>query len=396
LSRKGSRWSWWGVLLAIAAGLVAFPLYRPDRDAPFEIIDFSETLPFLTGGSSFLERFEALFGYYLTHGRLAVGLSAGLAAKWSVFAWWTPGWQWMRFGVCLAVVFLAWRLLRNLGANRIGAAAGASLFLVAETVAPGWLRPSLNEPFGTLVLLSMCLVACRYQRSPHPGWLATILALHVVLLVLTKETLVAALFLPLGLALCVGSDGILLWPRWSRRNVLLVTSSLVAITAVALPVLWAIGQAGADGYARQFGSGDELISNSIFGLLPAVIPFEPFSSPGWAATVGILGPGLGRRSGTGPQHVRELAAQRDPSRSGPGPVAGPSTRLPALAASTPLLHDPVPPWDCNHSVGVGYPADAGERDRETHDDGRGGHSVALFRYRLLGSNFQVFRITPSV
>jgi hypothetical protein len=127
--------------------------------------------------------------------------------------------------------------------------------------------------------------------------------------VLTKETLVAAVFLPLGLALCVESDGILLRPRWSRRNVLLVTSSLFAVTAAALPVLWAIGQAGADGYARQFGSGDELLSNSIFGLLPAAIPFEPFSSPGWAATVALIAWVLVLVAGLGPTRSTSRSRQ---------------------------------------------------------------------------------------
>ena len=34
-----------GWLLFVTAALAAFLLYRPDTGAPFEIVDFSETLP---------------------------------------------------------------------------------------------------------------------------------------------------------------------------------------------------------------------------------------------------------------------------------------------------------------------------------------------------------------
>src|SRR5512145_2741937 len=127
-SRKGLGDSGVGWALFGAAALVAFLLYRPDTAAPFEIVDFSETLPILTEGQGFTDRFQGLVSYYLQHGRAAFGLSAGLAARWSLFEWWTPGWQWARFLVCLAVVVLTWRLLRLLGASRAGAAAGAGLF----------------------------------------------------------------------------------------------------------------------------------------------------------------------------------------------------------------------------------------------------------------------------
>jgi hypothetical protein len=274
---------------------VAFLLYRPDTAAPFEIVDFSETLPILTEGQGFTDRFQGLVSYYLQHGRAAFGLSAGLAARWSLFEWWTPGWQWARFLVCLGVVVLTWRLLRALGASRAGAAAGASLFVVSETAAPGWLRPALNEPFGTLVLLAASLAACQYQASTRPGRQAGLIAALVALLILTKETLAAAAFLPVALALCRGTDGWLRWPERSRRNALLVGSVGAAVVVMAVPVLWAISQAAAQGYARQFGASDGLLSNAVFGLLPAVIPFTPIApTPRWAvlaadmAWIGVL------------------------------------------------------------------------------------------------------------
>jgi hypothetical protein len=275
-----------GVILFFVAAIVAFLLYRPDTDAPFEIIDFSETLPFLTDGKDFGDRFARLVGYYLQHGRAAFALSAGLAAKWTLFEWWTPGWQWTRYFVSLAVVVLSWHLLRALGANRIGAAFGASLFVVSETVATGWLRPSVNEPFGTLLLLSASLLACRYQQAVAPVRLALAIAMLLGAMIVVKETLVAATFFPIVLATCRGADGWMGRPVFSSRNRTLLGFSVVTIAIAAIPVLWALTQATPDGYARQFGAGGSLLSNAVFGELPAVIPFTPVSQPpGWAATV---------------------------------------------------------------------------------------------------------------
>jgi hypothetical protein len=276
------------VLLLLAA-VVAFLLYRPDTAAPFEVVDFSETLPILTDGQNFDERFRGLVRYYLTHGRTAVGLSAGLAAKWTTFGWWTPGWQWTRYVVLLVVVMLTWRLLRVLGASRVGAAAGASLFVVSETAAPGWLRPAVNEPFGTLLLLSAALVACRFQAAERPAITAGLVAILVVLMILSKETLVAAVILPVALGLCRGVDGLLRWPRWSGRNGVLLTAVTVAAIAMAVPILWALTQAVPEGYTRQFGAADGVLSNAAFGVLPAIIPFAPISlRPGWVVAVADL------------------------------------------------------------------------------------------------------------
>ena len=69
VSRKGSSDRVVELLLLAGAALVAFLLYRPDTNAPFEIIDFSETLPILTDGQDFGDRFLGLVQYYLQHGR---------------------------------------------------------------------------------------------------------------------------------------------------------------------------------------------------------------------------------------------------------------------------------------------------------------------------------------
>jgi hypothetical protein len=227
-----------------------------------------------------------LVHYYLQHGRAAFGLSAGLAAKWSLFEWWTPGWQWTRYLVGLAVVVLSWQLLRALGANRTGAAVGSALFIVSETAAPGWLRPQVNEPFGTLLLLSVSLLACRYQASARPERFAAGIAVLLAAMIVVKETLIAATFFPLALALCRAPDGLLARPVWSPRNRMLLAWCGAALFIACVPVIWALTQTAPDGYARQFGASGSVSSNAVFGVLPALVPFTPVSQPpGWAATV---------------------------------------------------------------------------------------------------------------
>jgi hypothetical protein len=288
--RKGLSVRFTGWLLFIAAAVLAFLIYRPDTDAPFEIIDFSETLPFLTDGQSFSDRFSGLVGYYLRHGRAAFALSAGLAAKWSLFGWWTPGWQWSRYFVGLAVVVCAWHLLRALGANRTGASLGAALFIVSEAAAPGWLKPQVNEPFGTLLLLGASLLACQYQRTVNSSRFAIAIALLLGAMIVVKETLIAATFFPIVLALCRSADGLLGWPTRSPRNRTLLFACVVSLAVASMPVLWALTQATPEGYARQFGANDSLLSNAIFGVVPALIPFTPVSQPpGWATTATDLG-----------------------------------------------------------------------------------------------------------
>jgi hypothetical protein len=278
-----SRWR--SPLLLVAAALLAFLLYRPDINAPFEIVDFSETLPILADGDGFLDRFLGLYRYYLGHGRAAIGLSAGLAAKWSIFEWWTPGWQWTRFVVGMTLVALTWRLCRTLGANVFGAAFAGLLFVVAETAAHGWIKPSLNEPFGTVLLIAASLVACRFQGTERPTRLALSIAALLGAMILVKETLVAATFFPIGLAISRNAHGQFTTPARSRRNttLLLLCGTTIAVTAMA--VAWALTQTASDGYARQFGASDSLVSNALFGLLPSILPFPPVSEPpAWFAT----------------------------------------------------------------------------------------------------------------
>jgi hypothetical protein len=51
-------------LALVLAVVVAFIIYRPDRDLPFDNLDFSEFLPILQSSESFWERTRELTRHY--------------------------------------------------------------------------------------------------------------------------------------------------------------------------------------------------------------------------------------------------------------------------------------------------------------------------------------------
>lgn len=311
-ARDGRLTRGW-VLFAAAMG-VAILLYRPQTPAPFEVIDFSETLPYLTSDGSTWSRTLDLIRYYQAHGRFAPLLSAGLVAKWDLFGWWTPGWQWTRFVVLAGVLALAWSLLRTLRASPLGATAGTSVFLLSHTAAPGWLRPALNEPFGTLTLLAASLLACHHQATRRPALLAGAVAALLGVSVLCKEMLVGMAFLPIVIALCRNRDGLLEVPSATARNGLLIGMCAVVLLAALAPTAWTALHANPDGYVRDFGSGMS-ISNALFALLSTLFPFTSTTQAvgvltavtvvAWLLLL-VLGWRVGRASSAERRHARIL------------------------------------------------------------------------------------------
>src|SRR5688572_17342855 len=97
------------------AFLATFLVYRPDRNVPFDFVDFSEFLPLLQG-DSFFARLKSLLDYYLNQqGRANVVPYAILAAKWGWFGDYSPAWQWLRFGTMWGIILLTFLLLRRIG-----------------------------------------------------------------------------------------------------------------------------------------------------------------------------------------------------------------------------------------------------------------------------------------
>ena len=73
------------------------------------------------------------------------------------------------------------------------------MFLAAPAAAVGWIRLTMGEPLGTLMLLALCLTIVPARRLPGNHWRWVGVGLLTAGILLTKEMLAAALLLPLGL-----------------------------------------------------------------------------------------------------------------------------------------------------------------------------------------------------
>jgi hypothetical protein len=271
--------------LAVA---VAYLIYRPDRELPFHHLDFSEFLPVLQSSSSFLDGFSRLAEFYGRFGRANVIPYALLSAKWELFGWWSPGWQWSRFAVMVAILVLLFRLLRRLGASAPAAAAGCSLFLVAPPATRGWIQLTMAEPLGTLLLLALCLTVIPSEETPlsRARWAAAGLLILGVLL--TKEMLVATFVLPLGLSLLTDEAGRLSTPAL-RRHVKQLVVLLVGVGVVAGAVLVrAILAAPSGAYYSAYGQFRRPTLETMAIWLATISPIDPAGDLPGAAKVAAL------------------------------------------------------------------------------------------------------------
>lgn len=277
--------------LLIAVGLVAmaFLVYRPDRLRPFHILDFSEFIPILVRGDGLVDGSRGLLEYYASQGRFNAIPYVLLALKWELFSWWTPGWQIARAGMMVTLFLMTYVLLRRLGASRLGALVGGSVFFWAPSAADGWVRMTIAEPLGAAIAIALALRALRFQRLERWGREVAIMALGAVCLLWTKELLAPLLLLPVGLALTVQPDGSFALPAWTRRNVVLLIvvalASLIAIIPIAMLYFGAEDAA----YASMYGSGMQSLSGLLAIWVTALVPFELVVVPAnllWALALG--------------------------------------------------------------------------------------------------------------
>jgi hypothetical protein len=278
-----------GAVALVLALLGAFIMHRPDRELPFDNLDFSEFLPILQSSESFWERIPALMDYYARHGRANLLPYVLLSAKWEVFGWWSPGWQWSRYAVMVGVIVLAFLLLRRLGATILGSAAGASVFLVAPAAVRGWIRLTAAEPLGTLLLLALCLtiLPARRLRESRTRWLAV--ALLAIGVLLTKEMLAAALVLPVGLLLLTDDDGRVRAPAMTRQvTQLVVLLSVIGVLCLG-PMLRIALAAPEHGYSSLYGDAARPVPQAMRTWWHTFVPFDPaYGFPAGVITVALI------------------------------------------------------------------------------------------------------------
>ena len=282
--------------LAIVVGVLvvlAWAIYRPDRTRPFHILDFSEFISLLESHANVFDRTLALVDYYATQGRFNVIAYAGIATKWTLMDWWSPGWQMLRALLMLTLFWLSFVLLRRLGASRLGGLIGASVFLFAPSASDGWVRLTMAEPLGAALVLAMSLLAIRYQASDRWQRDTLLMAAGAAALILTKELLAPLLLLPVVLALTLQSDGTFALPTRSRRNIALVLGVAAATLAAMAPVAWLYVRGGESAYASMYGRGMQSVGGVLAIWVSALVPFElavfPTSVPWALAVVGFLG-----------------------------------------------------------------------------------------------------------
>jgi len=269
-------------LLGILAA--AWAIYRPEVKRPFDFVDFPETLLILQRHDGFFGQFAELTRSLLVHARLNLFVYALIAAKWSLFGWWTPGWQLTRFATMGLVVALSYVLLRRLRLSVAGALAGASVFVIAPAAVRGWIRLTSAEPVALLLLLAAAILAQAWPGTRRKVAVGASIAVLAVLLVWTKEVLAVGLAFPLYLLLTVRPSGELGVPRIDRSNVGVIATTVGAAGLAMIPVLWAYLHAPAASYGHWFGSA----SPSAFDLLAmAVAGLVPFLPAGKAA-LGML------------------------------------------------------------------------------------------------------------
>jgi hypothetical protein len=246
-------------------------MYRPWQLVPFDVLDFSEFLPLLQREKSLLDRFSALLTYYAEeHGRFNVLPYALTALKWTLLGSNPALWQLTRFIQMLLIVIGVFLLLKQLGIPIQGAVTPSLLFITAGTASPGWIRLTMAEPFGTMLLLGVAWLACGYSEAPRWRRRGILIAVLLLACVLTKEMFVAIVPFVLLLALSGRNEyyAVVSGPkaRW------LLALSAACILLASLPIVFLAIQAPPQAFAGLYGSVPPRTSHFALNLLLFSLP----------------------------------------------------------------------------------------------------------------------------
>ena len=263
--------------------LVAWLLYRPELVRPFDYVDFPENILILKQHDGFVERFRAISSVYAEHGRFSPITLGSIAAQWTCFEWWTPGWQLFRFVMMSSVVVMAYALFRKLHLTAIAAFAATSLLITSPGAVVGWTRLSTAEPLGMVWLLIACHLALR--RPTMIG--ASLFALMLLATLWTKEIMAAAFLFPLLLA--------------NQRNVIAIESespaganpawyapSAVALLLGAVPIIHTWNTAPLQSFAGRYGSSSFNFNDVAGSAMSAWFPFAPIQADSLTALLVVV------------------------------------------------------------------------------------------------------------
>jgi hypothetical protein len=248
-------------------------IYLPFAARPFDVLDFGEFLPLLRNNPTFPTQLKALLRYYVEdQGRLNVVPYFFIVTKWFLFGWQVPLWQTARFFEMWLIVIGAYVVLRGLGVARFGALCGAALFVVAPPGMTAWVKLTLGEPLGTLLLLLATHLAIGYQGDGRWRLRAVGIVMLLLAIAFTKEMLLVTVPFVLAVACSYGPDGRFGPFRASYRNRYLVGLAGTVLSVAAMAILWVALHAKADALAAQYGrvtiSNDQFLAPLVLFLLP--------------------------------------------------------------------------------------------------------------------------------
>ena len=255
------------IILLVVAGL----LYRPWVIRPMDYVDFPENVLVMLANDDFVDRFEALTRVYLDHGRWSPVTLASVAAQWTWFEWWTPGWQVVRFLVMSTSIVLAHALVRRLGLTTTGGLASAALLVVSPVAVPAWLRLSTAEPLGVLFLLLASHLALR-RRTTFTSWAFATALLGVMW---TKEVMTSAFVFPVLLVCLVRESGSLGAPRWTRERWKWLAPAAFVFVIGSIPILWIWMSAPSGAFASQYARGSVSALEIAGATIATWLPFAP-------------------------------------------------------------------------------------------------------------------------
>lgn len=268
------RWTVSDTAIVASLLLAAWLLYRPEIARPFDYVDFPDNILILKAHTGFLDRFQALMAAYQGHGRWSPVTMSLLAAQWSWFEWWTPGWQLLRFTLLGGATGLTYWLCRRLGLSASGASVGAALLVVSPPAVTGWIRLSTAEPVGLLFVLIASILAL----SPSSRGTSWSMAIMLLLLMWTKEIMTASFLLPILLATVVaprlgsGRDAS------AERQFTRLVPCIVVFILGALPILATYLNAPVGAFATRYGNSSASIGDVIGATLTALLPFAPIAN----------------------------------------------------------------------------------------------------------------------
>jgi hypothetical protein len=257
--------------------VLAMLIYTPFRLRPHEVTDLPNLIPLLRDSPTVGDAFMRLVERFLPDGRLNLVALAIVAGKWRLFGDEMMWWHAARFAEMGLVAWLGWTLLRALGASRLGAGAGLLMLVLSPAAAMSFMRMSIAEPTGALLLLTFGLLMIGMPARLDARPRLALIALTVILIGFLKEVLLVAV--------PVLTVSLLAWEGQGRRSALVIARDprcfavLGSLVVTAIPVAVTALRASSTGYSTYYGAEGLSLASFLMPLMAPALFFFPGGTP---------------------------------------------------------------------------------------------------------------------